>query len=271
MEFLSSLLTQASFDWERFLKIAAIFIIATMALGFVGRGVFGKRSNLNLAISSAVGILFIYIITIVIMTFGGEFEQFKPFLTPLPFVEIGSEQLQVLNLSEASHQDLCANILSMIILSFLVNLLDALLPRGESVLTWFLFRSMSVVLSMLAHLALTSLLGTFLPEVIMINAPVILLWILIIMLSVGALRLFVGAALATVNPIIGILYTFFFANIVGKQLSKAVLTTGLLTALVWIANEFSVTTLTLSTAALSAYLPFLGILVLIWYALNCLL
>lgn len=271
MEFLSSLLTQFSFDWESFLRIAAIFIIGTLALGFIGRGIFGKRSNLNLAVSSAVGILFIYIITIVVMTFGGELERLKPFLSPLPFVDIGGDQLQIFNLAEASHPDLCANILSMIILAFLVNLLDALLPRGESILTWFVSRCMTVVLSMIAHFALTSLLGSFLPEVIMINAPMILLWLLIIMLSVGALRLFVGAALATVNPIIGILYTFFFASIVGKQLSKAVLTTGLLTALVWTVNQLGITVLTLNTAAMSAYLPFLGILALIWYVLNCLL
>ena len=39
---------------------------------------------------------------------------------------------------------------------------------------------------------------------------VILLGILVAMLLLGALKLFVGIALATINPIIGALYTFFF-------------------------------------------------------------
>lgn len=271
MEFLSSLLTQLSFDWEGFLKIAVAFIIAALVLGFIGRGIFGKRSNLNLAISSAVGILFIYITTIIVMTFGGELDKFKPFLSPLPFVDMIGDQLYIFDLAQASHQDLCAQILSMIILAFLVNLLDGALPKGENIVTWFIFRCVVIVTSMLAHWVLTSLAGTILPDVVMLNAPMILLWLLIIMLAVGMLRFFVGAALATVNPIIGILYTFFFANIIGKQLSKAVLTTALLTALVWTANQLEIAALTLNAAALSAYLPFLGVLALVWYVLNHLL
>lgn len=271
MEILSSLLTDVSFDWEGFLKIAGIFVAAALVLGFVGRGVFGKRSNLNLAVSSAVGILFIYIVTVIVVTFGSELAQFEPFLSPLPFVDIQNGHLHIFSLVNSEYPQICAQILSMIILAFLVNLLDGLLPRGENVFTWFIFRCMTVVLSILMHLVVTTAFESLLPEIIASNAPVILLWLLVIMLAVGALKFFVGAALATVNPIIGVLYTFFFANVVGKQLSKAVLTTTILTALVRIINELGIHSVVLNTGALSAYMPFLGILVLIWYALNHLL
>lgn len=271
MEFLSSLLAEVSFDWESFLKIAVAFVAAALILGFIGRSIFGKRSNLNLALSSAVGILFIYIVTIVVLTFGGELAQFEPFLSPLPFVDIQKEELHIFSLLNSEYPQVCTQILSMIILAFLVNLLDGLLPRGESKVSWFIFRCLTIVLSILAHLAVTTAFENLLPEVIVLNAPAILLWLLVIMLAVGALKFFVGAALATVNPIIGVLYTFFFANVVGKQLSKAVLTTGVLTALVWIINQLGIDSVTLSTAALSAYMPFLGVLVLIWYVLNHLL
>ena len=52
-----------------------------------------------------------------------------------------------------------------------------------------------------------------------------LLALLVLLLLVGALKLIVGAVLATVNPLIGAFYTFFFATLAGKALSKAILTT----------------------------------------------
>ena len=154
------------------------------------------------------------------------------------------------------------------ILSFLVNLLDTWLPKGEHPVSWFIWRCLTVVLSILAHWFVTGLMDSLLPEVIAQNAPTILLGVLILMLAVGALKFVVGAALAMVNPIIGALYTFFFANFIGKQLSKAVLSTALLTSLVWAMNEFGITVLSISTAALVAYIPFLVVLVVVWYVCN---
>ena len=93
----------------------------------------------------------------------------------------------------------------------------------------------------------------------------ILLGLLIIMLAVGALKFLVGAVLTTVNPLIGFLYTFFFANVVGKQLSKAVLTTAILSALVYGLSVIGWTTIFIGVSALTAYIPFLVILLLVWY------
>ena len=152
----------------------------------------------------------------------------------------------------------------MVILAFLVNLLDTWLPRGKHLITWFLWRCTTVVFAILAHWAVTGLISSFLPDVIVEYAPTILLGLLVLMLAVGALKFVVGAALAVVNPIIGALYTFFFANIIGKEISKAMLSTALLTTLIWALNEFGVTAFSISAAALMAYLPFLVILAVVW-------
>ena len=124
-------------------------------------------------------------------------------------------------------------------------------------ITWLFFRCGTVSLSMLAHLFVTGIFENIIPDVIISNASAILLWILVIMLGVGALKYLIGAALATINPIIGIVYTFFFANIVGRQLTKSVLTTLLLTALVYIAGQIGISTLTIDPAALNAYFSWL--------------
>ena len=47
--------------------------------------------------------------------------------------------------------------------------------------------------------------------------------VLTVLLLVGALKLVVGAVLATVHPLIGAFYTFFFATLVGKALTMCLL------------------------------------------------
>lgn len=268
MENLFDELIASGFDPGTFLFAALIFTVGSLALSFVGRLIFGEKSALSNAVSSAIGILFIYVATVAVISIGGELEQFRPFLSPLPFVRIESEELRIFMFQGAAHTEICSQLLSMIILAFLVNLLDTWLPRGKNLFTWFVWRCTTVVFAILAHWAVTGFITSFLPGVIVEYAPTILLGLLVLMLAVGALKFVVGAALAVVNPIIGALYTFFFANIIGKQISKAMLSTALLTALVWALNEFGVTAFSISAAALMAYLPFLVILAVVWYIVN---
>lgn len=261
----------SSVDLASAVKLALVFAAVSLILGFVGHFAFGKRSGLNHAVSSAIGILFIYVVTVVILTVGGELARFQTFLTPLPFVSIQEEQLVLFQLPGADFPGICSQVLSMLILAFLVNLIDTALPRGEKPLTWFGLRLATVVLSILAHFLVTGLLTQYLPQGFMTYAPMILLLVLLIMLAVGSLRFLVGAAIAAVNPIIGALYTFFFANIVGKQLSKATLTTALLTALVYAGNHFGINAISISPQALVAYIPFLALLTGLWYVVNAIL
>ena len=99
-------------------------------------------------------------------------------------------------------------------------------------------------------------------------APVILLAILLVMLLTGALRFLVGLVLTTVNPLIAALYTFFFASLVGKQITKAVLTTGILSGVILLLEKLGITTLSLLSGALVAYIPFLLILIVVWYIVS---
>lgn len=268
MEEIFNEIAASGFDISSFLTTALIFAAASLVLGFLGRMFFGEDSPLANAVSSAIGILFIYIATVAVMTLGGELEQFKPYLSPLPFVNIEGEELKLFVFAEAEQTVVCQQILSMVILAFLVNLLDTWIPRGQNVLSWFVWRCITVVLAILAHWLVTELMTTLLPDVIALYAPTILLGVLVLMLAVGALKFLVGAAIATVNPIIGALYTFFFANAIGRQLSKAVLTTALLSGLVWALNELGILVLSISPAALMAYVPFLIVLVVVWYVCN---
>lgn len=247
---------------------AGAFLAGTMLIGSLGRTLLGQNSPLSNAASSAIGILFIYIATVVVMTVGGELEQFRQYLSPLPFVSIEGDQLHLFVFEGADTNLICTQIMSMVILAFLVNLLDTMLPRGSGIITWFLLRCVTVVLAILCHWGATELINAIIPDVIANNASTILLGLLVVMLAVGALKYLVGFAIATVNPIIAALYTFFFANVVGRQLSKAVLTTALLTALVWGLNTIGLSVIPIDLAALTGYMPFLAVLAVIWYIVN---
>ena len=262
MEKISELFNSFGFDFDTFWKAALILLAGTFLMSIFGRFVFGKRSALNNAVSSAIGILFIYAVSVVLRSSGS---QFSTLIAPLPFVTISGDQMTLFHFNGAHYTLICTELLSMIILSFLVNLADGWLPKGKNIISWIFFRCLTVVIAYLLHLIVIGLFSTYLPEGIVTYAPVILLGLLLLLLLTGALKVIVGAVLTTVNPIIGGLYTFFFATIVGKQVTKAVLTTAILTGLVIALQYIGVGVISIASAALIAYIPIMIILIILWY------
>lgn len=250
-----------------FLKAVGMLVAAILVLALVGRFVFGKRSALILAVSSAIGILFVYAITIIL---GGAGEELQKFIAPLPFVTIENDTMTLFSF-QADYTVVCTQVLSMIILSFLMNLADGWLPTGKKILGWVFFRCLGVVVALILHLVVTGLLTNLLPDGLVTYAPVILLGILLLMLLTGSLKFLVGLVLTTVNPLIAALYTFFFASVVGKQVTKAILTTAILAGLVIALQKMGVVAISIASAALVAYIPLLLLLVVLWYIVGKLL
>lgn len=248
------------------LKFVGIFAAVALLAGCVGRVAFGKRSSLNHAVSSAMGILFMVIFSALIYIFDPY--NLAQYLSPLPFVGFTGEYLVLFSFWEGGFAAICSEVLAMVILAFLVNLLDTFIPKGKNVLSWYLLRFLTVVLAMAAHVAVTWVIATYLPTVLVTYAPVILLGILVAMLLLGIVNLILGAVLTVVNPFLGAVYAFFFSNIIGKQLSKAVLTTAVLTALAVVLEYFGYTVLCIAGAALAAYIPLLVVLLVLWYLIG---
>lgn len=256
----------ADVDILSMLKFIIIFAVGSVILGLLGRVILGKRSSLNHAVSSAMGILFIYAVTIVIYTFNpGDLAQH---LSPLPFVTFSGETLYLLSFRALDVPAICAQILSMVILAFLVNLLDTFIPKGKKILDWYLWRFVTVILAIVLHIAVSWLFNTYLPDVLVTYAPMILLGILALMLILGVLKALLGLVLTVANPIIGAIYTFFFANVIGKQLSKAVLTTVLLCVLAYAMEYFGYIAITITAATWGTYVPLIAALLVLWYLIG---
>lgn len=247
-------------------KFIAIVAAVIVIISLIFRMLFGKESALNKAVCAGIGILSIYVMTIVVYTFSpGNLEQF---LVPLPFVKFSGEYLYIMSFAEADFSVICAQILSMVILVLLYNLTDSVLPEGESVVTWFVLRFLTIIASMAVHYLITGLTQSFLPDLLVSYGPTILLLCLVASLLMGALSVVLGLVLTVVNPIFGLLFTFFFSNKFGKQLSKAMLTTAVLCALVALLNRFGYSIICISAAALPSYIPLLALLLALWYVIG---
>lgn len=250
------------------LKTGGILLLGVLIVSLLGRFIFGKKSVLSSAASSAIGILFIYAITIILEATG---VRLRFLIAPLPLASLEGTNLVLFSFQNAPYTEICSQLLSMVVLSFLVNLADNWIPKGKKLLGWVFFRCLTVMIGYALHLVVIWLYTTYLPEGIAIYAPTILLAVLVLMLLTGALKLVVGAALTTINPLIAAFYTFFFASIVGKQITRAVLTTALLSGLVVLLNYLGCGIISIAAAALVAYIPFAIILVILWYLVTKLL
>lgn len=242
------------------------FTAAALIVGFLGRVVLGKRSSLNHALSSVVAILFIYAVTIVVYTFRPW--NLAEFLSPLPLVSFSGDYLIIFPILDMDFLPLCSQILSLVILAFLVNAIDTFIPKGNSFLGWYALRFLSVILSMGLHLLVTWAFRTYLPGFLVTYAPTVLLILLAIMLLSGILSLVLGLVIFIANPFLGAMYSFFFSNIIGKQISKAVFTSAILCVIVYLLEYFGYTIISISAAALMAYIPLVIVLLVLWYLIG---
>lgn len=252
-------------DFKSLAMVAVILLFGSLLIGGVFRFIFGRKTMLGRAVSSTIAIVFIYLATALILCFIPGLQRFT---APLPFATFTDHSIELFQFQGEIYTTVSSQLLSMIILAFLVNLVDRWMPKKTNFLMWLLFRCITVILGLGLHFVVTWLFNQFLPMGIVIYAPVVLLVILLVMLLTGALRFVVGAILTTVNPVIAGLYTFFFATIVGKQVTTAVVTTCMLVGIIYFLQSMGIVALPMVAAAFVAYIPFLLLLVVVWYIVN---
>lgn len=268
MQFLLDLdkIIPADVDIISTLLFIGVFGLAVMLAGILIRLLIGKNSGLNQALSSALGILLIYVVTVLIYTFNpGDLSKY---LSPLPFVAFSGEKLVLFSFLQGSFSDICRELLSMVILAFLANLIDTLIPEGKKMLSWFLLRLLTVLGAMALQYITNLLFETYIPGILNSYAPMILFCVLVFMLLLGIAKVILGIFLTVVNPILGALYTFFFSSKIGKQLSKAFLSTILLTAFVITLEYLGYGVIAISVSALQSYIPTLAIIFILWYVIR---
>ena len=264
MDKIQNFFNNLELDITAIVQIGAPILLGILVLALCGRFIFGKKSGLNNTLSSVMGILFLYILTIVLECTGS---QLSTYTAPLPFISIADNQLILFSFTGAGISAICKEALGLIILSFLVNIADRWLPKGKRLLSWIFFRFLTVVIALALHWMVMMLL----PEEVMLYAAPILVGLLLLLLLLGALKLVISVILAIANPLISALYTFFFSNMIGKQITKAMVTAAVFAGLIFLLQTLGFGVLSLAQAALIGYLPYLGLLILLWFVVSRLL
>ena len=256
-------------DFMTVAQFLLYFAAASLVLGGISRVVLGKRSSLSHALSSVMAVLFIYTVTVVIYTF-------KPWnldilLSPLPFATFSDHYLIIHPITDLTFPALCTDLLSLLILTFLINLVDTLIPQGESLVGWLLLRLITVLGCFALHLLVSWAFRTYLPDALVVYAPMVLLGILLVLLGSGVISLMLGLVIAVTSPFLGAMYTFFFSNIVGKQISKSIFTGGILCGILWLMEHFGLVVILITPAALLTYIPLALVLLVLWFLIGHLL
>ena len=245
---------------ENMIFLFLLVIVIALGIGLVLRLFFGQRCIVNSAISGFLEILAIYAATIVVYTL-------KPwnltqYLAPLPFAIFRGDVVIISYSACSTTSLLCSQLLSLIILCFLVHLLNFLLPCGRSFIPWLLMRCVCVVLAVALDLAANWALKGVLP------APVALLAVLAVALLVSLFNPLLCILFTAANPVIGLLYTFFFSNTIGKNLTRAVLSAALTCALFYAMDYYGFSVIDITANALLRYSPFAAALLGVWFVYD---
>lgn len=249
----------------QYAKFVGILIFGILLISSLTRFLFGKKAQINLAVTSAVEIFCVYVINTVIYALGLQLQQF---LTPLPFVAMVEDYLIIYPILSAEFTDICHHVLKLLIIAFLVNLINEFVPRGKHVITWFLLRFVTVVASVAVIYVAELLLNTYVPQGLAEIAPTILLCLLVALILLGSLKVIVGAAMAFLDPIVAALYTFFFSNFIGRALAKAMVSTALLTGVVVLLDVLEISVVHIAASVLTGYIPLLLIVLVLWYIVG---
>ena len=274
MDSLSPYLSEAAtlaenLDFSDTMLFLLVFAGCSLVLTVVGRLILGKHSSLNHCVSCAMGILFLYAVSIVLYSLNPW--NIPESLNPLPFLIFAGEHILMISFQHSAFSVICHELLSLLILAFLMNLLDTFVPKGKSIVTWFFLRFLTAAAAMALHVLADWAFDTYLPHVLVTYAPVILLGVLLGTMLLGVVNFLLGVFLAVVDPILGAIYTFFFANIVGKQLTKAVITCLIICAVIFLLGQSGPTLILVSEQALVSYIPFGIVMLILWYIIGHLL
>lgn len=250
------------------IKFIGIAVAVLIIVCLIFRLIFGKNSPLNKAICAGIGVLCIYILTIIIysLQIGG----LERFLVPLPFVKFSGSYLYLMPLSSANYSEISGQILSMVILVLLYHVADGFIRERDdiSALRWLFRRAICTIAAMAIHYLVSELTQDFLPELLRAYGPILLLVCLLSSFMLGFVSLILSLVLTVANPILCLLFTFFFRNKFGRQISKALLSASILTALVALLGHFGYDVILITPSALTSYIPLLAALMALWYIIG---
>lgn len=238
--------------WFAVIRLVLLVGAVLFTAGALVRMYQGKGAQITKSIAASLTVLLIYYASILLYLF---LPALRTQLVQLPFVYTDGSRFLLRNLSELSEPVLFGSLVRLGILSFLVNLLDSLLPEGDSFLKWCLWKAVTVVMALSLYNFLTLVLEAAAPGLFTHWAKWLILGCWTFILLSGALHWLTTLVLTVLNPVVGALYAFFFSHVLGCQFSKSILTTLILVILAVALNFYDIRVFSFDSVALSSWGP----------------
>lgn len=247
-------------------KLFVVFMVIALGISLLCRLFLGRNSSLSRSIATSICILVIYVVTVVVYIL-------KPWsldslLSPLPYVYFCGEALIIHPFEGVSFNDFAGQALAMIIIAFLVNLSTSLVHSDSGVIRWLFAQLIAVVFAMLLHLSANWAIKTYVPMLYSRFASTLFFTLLVMGLLGGITKIILSIFLSTVHPAFGILYAFFFSNFIGKAITRAVLSTIIVTTVFSVIEYLGYAVIFISPSDLLSYIPLLLGLVILWYLID---
>lgn len=242
------------------------FCLAILVFSIIRKIFFAQKINLQHSVVSALGIMMMYAACIMIYTFNPI--GLKKYLVPLPFISLNGEQLEIFQFAQADAYGIFIQILSMLLLAFLVNQIYHFEPKEVKFLGWLVFRLCSTGIAIAVHIGvcwgLAKLKLQNLPHYILEYGAIMLIGFILLTFLIGCIKKLLSFFLKKLNPAFEGLNTFYFTNKFGLQISRGLGTTLILTVFVRGLELLNYHQLPIHKEALPEYWPLLGLFFLLW-------
>ena len=242
------------------------FCLAILFFSIIRKLFFSKRISLQHSVVSALGILMMYAACIMIYIFDPI--GLKKYLVPLPFITMEEEQLMLFRFGDEDASAIFIEMLSMLLLAFLVNQIYHFEPKEVKLLGWLVFRLCSTGIAICVHIGVCWGLAKLgldeLPEFVLDYGPIMLIGFILFTFLIGWIKWILKFFMKKQNPAFDGMNTFYFTNRFGLQISRGLGTTAILTVLIRGLELLDVHHLPIHRDALQEYLPLLGVFFLLW-------
>ena len=206
--------------WVPYVVGLTALVVMIAALAMLFQKGFGKGSSVNCAVAATLSLVLVYFGAIVIRL---HVPPLAGFVVPMPFLTISEGQLELMNFFHQYNDAFYAQLLQLFLLSFIVNLLEGLIPDGKNFLSWCLWRVLVVLCVLAPYAALYTLITSVAPSLFGIYARIFVWMIFGVILLAGLFKGISALCSTALNPMMAGLYDMCYTNPVGKHLSKALI------------------------------------------------
>ena len=243
--------------------VAAVFLLAGLI-----RLIHKKASPYNHALSSAMALMFMYILLFQLHRFMPAV--LDPLLDKLPLIEMNSEAgtVSLFQFSGKAFLKSCTEFLYVFILSFCLIGLDDIIPDAKNTGSWILLQFIIVCIAMGLYSFILRCMNLFIPEVLDSVAPMILVCILLFMVFLGLLKVILTLVLVAVNPLLGAVSAFFSGNKLGMALGKSVMCSLFLTVMVVLLSAVGLSVISLADLTFLVCCTPMAVLLILWVVIG---